>query len=186
MKSIYITRHGESINNSLSVIGGDCDLTDKGKEYGFKLRDFFSSFSTLDVWTSSLIRTRKTAECIGFPYIKHTNLDEINAGDFDGMVLTNIKNLFPIEYKKRNGDKLNNCYPNGESYKDLYKRVYSVIDKIDLESTIPLLIICHKAVFRVIYSILTKINLKKCTELKIPLHQLFSGFDTKIINILKI
>ena len=38
---IYMSRHGESVNNTLNIIGGDCNITDKGKEYGKILGKYF-------------------------------------------------------------------------------------------------------------------------------------------------
>ena len=38
---IYITRHGESLNNTLNIIGGNCSITEDGKKYSQSLANYF-------------------------------------------------------------------------------------------------------------------------------------------------
>ena len=72
---------------------------------------------------------------------------------------------------KRNNDKINNCYPNGESYIDVYDRVSRVLDQIKESDTI--LIICHQAVCRTIIAYFTKKPLSECVNIPIDLHTLY-------------
>ena len=46
-------------------------------------------------------------------------LNEINAGDFDGLAYEEIAELNPVEFARRDQDKLRYRYPNGESYVDV-------------------------------------------------------------------
>ena len=62
------------------------------------------------------------------------NLDEINAGDYDQLTYEQIKEYYPMEYQKRQLDKLGYRYPNGESYIDLTNRVKKGLAKLDFES----------------------------------------------------
>ena len=39
---IYLTRHGQSINNTLKILGGDCGLTDLGQKYSEELYKYIS------------------------------------------------------------------------------------------------------------------------------------------------
>lgn len=41
-RQIWITRHGQSIDNKLGKLGGDSDLTENGREYGRVLYNFIS------------------------------------------------------------------------------------------------------------------------------------------------
>lgn len=61
---IYLTRHGESINNILSIIGGDCDLSENGYIYQKKLHKYITNDIKDDfiVFTSCLKRTKITAK----------------------------------------------------------------------------------------------------------------------------
>lgn len=42
-RTIYLTRHGESLMNLESRIGGDSDLSERGHEYGKALADYISN-----------------------------------------------------------------------------------------------------------------------------------------------
>ena len=66
------------------------------------------------MWTSQLQRTVSTAVCINAIEIKRfSSLNEINAGNFDGLSYEDIEELYPEEYEKRLGDKLGYRYPGG-------------------------------------------------------------------------
>jgi phosphohistidine phosphatase SixA len=121
-RTFYLTRHGQSEYNRLGRIGGDSGLSEKGLEYAHRLakyvREEIIRSSDHDerknvparLWTSTLRRTKDTAQFIEHPTIKYTldngdtidwvqlrhtvrrNLDEIYAGTMDGMVSL----LFPF------------------------------------------------------------------------------------------
>ena len=120
------------------------------------------------------------------------NLNEIHSGDFEGMSLDTIKNNYPDLYEFRNKDKINNSYPNGESYNDLYNRVSIALDNISkYNSDISfgarsdiILIIGHQAVCRVIYSYFTKKPLSECINVDINLHTLYKLKDQEFIKVL--
>jgi broad specificity phosphatase PhoE len=42
-RTIYLTRHGESMNNTVGKIGGDPDLSSKGSQYAAKLSEFINN-----------------------------------------------------------------------------------------------------------------------------------------------
>ncbi len=179
---IYMSRHGESINNILNIIGGDCNITEKGKEYSKILGKYFAN-TTLDVYTSKLKRTKETAAFITSNPIELSDLNEIHSGDFEGLLLDDIITNFPDLYEIRNKDKLNNRYPNGENYNDLYNRVIVALDTIT-KSDKKILIIGHQAVCRVIYSYFTKTPLSECVDVKIDLHSLYELKKQEFIQIL--
>lgn len=179
---IYMSRHGESVNNVLNIIGGDCHLSEHGKQYNKFLCDFFKD-DELYVWTSGLKRTKETSSGISSNTFEWSNLNEINAGDFDGLTLDTIRDNYPVQYKIRNNNKLTNSYPNGESYLDLHKRVIKVLKYIDVTEDNTLLIIAHQAVCRVIYSYFTKTPLEQCTNIEIKLHTLYNLVDKEFIPI---
>lgn len=179
---IYMSRHGESVNNMLNIIGGDCQLSDKGKKYSKFIGEYFNNRKII-VWTSELQRTKETASQLNAIPITFKNLNEIDAGDFDGFNLDNIRLNYTEQYLTRNNNKLTESYPNGESYLDLQKRVITAIDCIDMSNDGILLIIAHQAVCRVIYSYFTKKPLEKCTNLKINLHTIYRLDGNKFIPI---
>uniref|UniRef100_A0A9J8AB80 6-phosphofructo-2-kinase/fructose-2,6-bisphosphatase 2 n=1 Tax=Cyprinus carpio carpio TaxID=630221 RepID=A0A9J8AB80_CYPCA len=79
--SIYLCRHGESQHNVQGCIGGDSELSSRGKEFSKALRGFLEDqkIPDLKVWTSQLRRTIQTAEELGVPYEQWKILNEIDA-----------------------------------------------------------------------------------------------------------
>ena len=179
---IYITRHGESLNNTHNIIGGNSHITEKGKQYAKQLAHYMKKHKNLTVWTSNLLRTQETASHFD-SIISFTELNEISSGDFEDFDLNIIKNEYPDIYKHRNNDKLNNSYPNGENYLDLKKRVYDLLNTIDMTKDATLLIISHQAICRVIYSFFSKTPIDKCIDIDINLHTLYKFTNKNLINI---
>lgn len=169
---IFMTRHGESINNLLNIIGGDCHITERGQLYSNYLTKYFKDVP-ITIWTSKLKRTIETTSQLNGIKVEWDKLNEIYSGDYEEMILDDIKTLHPIVYQHRNSDKLNNKYPNGESYIDLQVRVNKVLDTIDMDADDTLLIVAHQAVCRVIYSYFTKTPISDCINTKIDLHTLY-------------
>lgn len=168
---IYFTRHGESLNNTKNIIGGNCHLSENGKNYSNNLKDHFKDTEHLKILTSKLKRTIETAEKINAPKKHIKELNEIYSGDFENLNLDFIRKEYYDIYTFRNEDKINRSYPNGESYNDLQKRVNKVLEKIDLNEDGTLLIISHQAVSRIIYSFFTKEKLDP--NMKIELNMLY-------------
>jgi 6-phosphofructo-2-kinase/fructose-2,6-biphosphatase 2 len=171
-RKIYITRHGESINNILNIIGGNSELSKNGIKYSNYLEKYFRDIN-IEIYTSSLKRTIQTGLGIKGEHKIIPELNEIYSGDFEGLKLNELKIMYPIEYTKRNEDKYNNKYPNGESYKDLKHKIYPILDMIDMYDKRPLLIICHKAICRILYSYFSNKSLKNSTNIDIDLHKLY-------------
>ena len=71
----------------------------------------------LKVWTSNLQRTTSTAASIqATERKKFSSLNEINAGNFDGLSYDDIAELYPEEFEKRQQDKLGYRYPGGNNF----------------------------------------------------------------------
>lgn len=186
MKKIYLSRHGESIYNTLGKIGGNSNLSDKGILYSKKLGEYINNLEqNISVYTSTLQRTINTAKYINNKKISISNLDEINSGIYEHLTYSEIENKYPKEYYKRKKDKFNYRYPNGESYKDLIIRVKPIIDIINNSEII--LIIAHQAIIRVIYGILTNKTEIEIPNIEIPLHIIICiNKDTLIENRIQI
>lgn len=149
-RTFYLTRHGQSEYNILGKIGGDSGLTPSGIEYARRLalfaKEYIAHTTKIDpntgeeekvprparLWTSTLRRTKETAQFIEHNPIRHTwdngdtitwmqfrpmarrNLDELYAGTCDGMTYKEIEKVFPEEFERRQRDKLAYRYPRGE------------------------------------------------------------------------
>ncbi|XP_062522760.1 6-phosphofructo-2-kinase/fructose-2,6-bisphosphatase-like [Corticium candelabrum] len=171
-RTIFLTRHGESMCNMTGKIGGNADLSDNGREYSKKLGEFMASMREslpgLKVWTSYLKRTVQTAEVAGLNYEKWKALDELDAGQCDGLSYEEIQERFPEEFAKRDQDKYNYRYPMGESYRDLVQRLEPVIMELERQNNV--LVICHQAVMRCIQAYFLDKDEASLPYLNCPLH----------------
>uniref|UniRef100_A0A665XEC5 6-phosphofructo-2-kinase/fructose-2,6-bisphosphatase 2 n=1 Tax=Echeneis naucrates TaxID=173247 RepID=A0A665XEC5_ECHNA len=168
--SIYLCRHGESNHNIEGRIGGDAELSPRGKQFAHALRDFIEEhqLSDLKVWTSQLRRTIQTAEELGVPYEQWKILNEIDAGVYEEMTYEMIQKTFPEEFAARDQDKYHYRYPGGESYQDLVQRLEPVI--MELERQVNVLVICHQAVMRCLLAYFLDKSAEDLPYMKCPLH----------------
>ena len=103
----------------------------------------------------------------GFSY-RWKTLNEIDAGDYDGLTYDEIKARYPEEYSCRHGDKFLYRYPNGESYEDLVARMEPVI--MELERKENVVVVGHQAVLRCLLGYFLEIEEEKMPYIEIPLH----------------
>lgn len=168
--SIYLCRHGESHHNQEGRIGGDSELSSRGKQFAAALKVFVQEhhLSDLKVWTSQLRRTIQTAEELGVPYEQWKILNEIDAGVCEEMTYKIIEETFPEEYAMRDQDKYHYRYPGGESYQDLVQRLEPVIMELERQGNV--LVICHQAVMRCLLAYFLDKSADDLPYLKCPLH----------------
>jgi len=187
---IYLCRHGESEYNTTGRLGGNSPITQKGLVFSEVLARFagekicgmrrdadtgewHETPSTIRarLWTSSLIRTIQTAAHIPHPKIKngdweqmsprvYRNIDEIFAGDCEGMTPEDIVLKNPQAAHLRSMDKIGYRYPRGESYFDLISRIEPCIQEME-SYTEPVLIVSHQAILRLIFAYLTGVDREK-------------------------
>ncbi|XP_011600942.2 6-phosphofructo-2-kinase/fructose-2,6-bisphosphatase 2-like isoform X1 [Takifugu rubripes] len=168
--SIYICRHGETHYNLEGRIGGDSELSSRGREFAAALRGFVEEheLSDLKVWTSQLRRTIQTAEELGVPYEQWKILNEIDAGVCEEMTYKMIEEKYPEEFAMRDSDKYNYRYPGGESYQDLVQRLEPVIMELERQGNV--LVICHQAVMRCLLAYFLDKSADDLPYIKCPLH----------------
>jgi len=169
-RTIWLARHGESTHNLEGRIGGDAPLSDKGKRFAKALGAWLKDRDgDVQVWTSTLARTRQTAELIDHEHTPWRMLDEIDAGICDGMTYQEIAEKMPEVAAGRKADKLRYRYPRGESYLDVINRLDPLINELE-RLTHPLVVIAHQAVLRTLYAYLTGHPREQTPFLEIPLH----------------
>lgn len=120
MKVIYFV-HGTTSDNAEGKCSGwkQASLTDIGKERAIKLGELRKDIQFDVIFTSDLMRAIESAN-LAFPNVKHiqdTRIRECNYGEFDG----EDKSLVVYE------EHIDNPFPNGESLKDVEKRVENFI-----------------------------------------------------------
>lgn len=172
-RPVWLTRHGESLDNVAGRLGGDASLSPKGREYARSLSECvsrrFNQGDALGVWTSTHKRTVQTGMPLKRGIRKWRALDEINAGVCEGLTYEEIRQRMPSQYEARRRDKLRYCYPHGESYEDVIQRLDRVIMEIERQQG-AVLVIAHQAVLRALYGYFQDTDVEGIPYLSIPLH----------------
>ncbi|KAF8589982.1 bifunctional 6-phosphofructo-2-kinase/fructose-2,6-bisphosphate 2-phosphatase [Ramaria rubella] len=170
-RSIFFTRHGESVYNVQGKIGGDSSLSAQGNEYAKALPGLIHDNigdAHLTVWTSTLQRTIETAQNIQAPKLTWKALDELDAGVCDGMTYEEIEAAYPEDFANRDEDKFNYRYRGGESYRDVVVRLEPIIMELERQENI--LIVGHQAILRCLYAYFHNLPQADLPYIKIPLH----------------
>ncbi|XP_018016342.1 6-phosphofructo-2-kinase/fructose-2,6-bisphosphatase-like isoform X2 [Hyalella azteca] len=171
-RSIYLTRHGESVFNQMGRIGGDSDLSPNGLEYSKALAKFIKSqnIPNLRVWTSYMKRTIQTASNIDAPQERWKALNEIDAGICEGLTYEEIQEQLPGEFAARDNNKYQYRYPRGESYEDVVYRLESVMMELERQENV--LVVGHQAVLRCVLAYFLDKTGEELPYLKVPLHSI--------------
>ena len=88
--------------NFTGQIGGDSELSPRGKQYATKLPALIRENlgdQSLTVWTSTMKRTIQTGELLPYPKLTWKALDELDAGVCDGMTYEEIEVIKKIKKK---------------------------------------------------------------------------------------
>lgn len=214
-RQIWITRHGQSTDNERGKLGGNSDLTSRGRAYGTVLYNFITqkrkdwlidqknklmssnfppqpgdntppypeSFGELDeknfcVWTSMLKRSIKTADDFeaddDYDVKNWEMLNELNAGDFEGLTYGEIAEQYPLEYNKRHLDKLHYIYPGvgGEGYLQIISRLRDMVREIERIKD-HVLIVGHRSIARVLMAYFMDLTRDDIADLDVPLGMLY-------------
>ncbi|ERF73219.1 hypothetical protein EPUS_03060 [Endocarpon pusillum Z07020] len=211
-RQIWLTRHGESMDNVHGKIGGDSSLSPAGVRYAKALTRFiteeraaweqrqvekqqnchwpprpgdttppnpeYTRQSTgqeknFCVWTSMLKRSIETVQFFSeddFDIKQMRMLDELNAGDMEGMTYEEVKTKFADQYALRKLDKLHYRYPGpgGEGYLDIINRLQKVIIEVE-RMTDHVLLVGHRSITRVLLAYFKGLGREDISDLDVPL-----------------
>jgi len=96
--TIYLVRHGECEGNTVNILGGDTQLTSKGKLQALELGKKFKNIDFSAVFSSNLLRAEQTAQLIiegrNLNVQKVENLRERHFGKIDGQPVAEYIHLF--------------------------------------------------------------------------------------------
>ncbi len=193
VKNLFLIRHGETYANLENRIGGDSDLTDKGREQAWALSRHFLGTPIPYIFTSSKKRTLQMAEpmrrtrndCRLFSFHE---FDEIDAGKCEEMTYEEVREAMPKVYRARRTDKFNYVYPGGEGYVTLQDRVYRGIKKALYLSgnSDHIVIIGHQAVNRMILSHFLFRRREDVPYIYIPQNKYFHIVSTQTKKVLEL
>lgn len=139
-KDFYIFRHGETDYNKFKRWQGcgiDSPLNENGVQQAQNLVEKLVGKNIQIIYSSGLKRAIKTAEIVaeelGVEVKIITDLHEANLGQTEGMLKTEVaqkfSEIFSLWYDKEI-DNWDICFPDGESKRQIFNRMYSVLDHL--------------------------------------------------------
>lgn len=177
-RRLFLVRHGETQQHREKILLGqkDIPLSGKGMEQarlaGQELQK--QQIHTEHIYASDLTRTVQTAEIIAdildSRIIKVPSLREMSLGEWDGCYISEIKEKYPEEFRKRGENLLTYKYGNNsENFYDLQYRVLKGFQTIlESDEQEDIIIVAHAGVIKVIVSNLYHTELEKEIREKIP------------------
>ena len=152
---IYLVRHGETTWNALGKFQGvkDIPLSENGITQAEFLKERFDGNFDV-VYTSPLERAYKTAQIISSAKetqpIVYQNLKEINFGDWEGLTIKEIREIYPKEFDSWKYDKENGYLVNGEKSLKLasQRATNSVLDIAKKNKGKKIIIVAHGGIIK--------------------------------------
>lgn len=166
VRKIYLLRHCQpELPDGIPICIGKTDipLSKNGRIQANDLKNFFLNLEISAIYSSPLIRAKKTAEIIAdnkSKVITKADFSEFNIGIWDGMSFAEIKEKYPMEYAERGENLEHYIVKGGESMAQCQKRAVSELYTTIDESTGNILIVSHAGVNRCILSALLGISIK--------------------------
>jgi len=133
---LIFVRHAEAEGNKIRRFHGwtDSGITEKGHLQAEKVAERFRSIDVDVIYSSTLKRTRQTAEYIakvkGLTVITSEKLREINGGDWEGLEWTELAERWPEEYNAWENRPHALQMPNGESMEEFQSRLLDEVMSI--------------------------------------------------------
>ena len=136
MTTLIFVRHGQSQSNLEKRFSGQHNpaLTELGHRQAEATARYLADAGIEKIYSSDLTRAYQTAEhtanLLGLEIIPHQSLREINAGDWEGKLYSELMVEFPEHYNQWLTD-LGRAHPdNGESVLELNARVHAEVEQI--------------------------------------------------------
>ena len=163
MIRLYITRHGMTSWNEQGRLQGHSDspLTRQGEEDAIALKKVMENYPIDAVYSSPLPRAYKTASLI-FPdrtIIKDERIKEMGFGVAEGQFIKVLLEDPTYDNMWNHPEKFTR-FENGESYQDVYVRLYSFLEDIKHREDEHVFIAIHGMLYVVLMSIF------KCLDIK--------------------
>lgn len=140
MTKIYVVRHCEAAGNQKRLFQGstDCDITELGVRQLEFLSERFKNIPIDSIYTSPLVRARKTAEAIraerDIRIIDLQGLAEIHGGIVEGKPFLETFKSSPELAEIWNNHPEDFAPEGGEPMRDAYKRIWDTVLSIVQEN----------------------------------------------------
>lgn len=169
--TVYLIRHCEALGNAAGTIQGstDCDISPKGALQLEKLAERCRSIPFDVVYSSPLIRARKTAgAAVGgrpIPILTDDGLRELHYGFMEAKKYGELETLFPKENEIFQKDFGRFRAPQGESVSEVYERTSAAFERIVWENRGKVIgIFSHGTALRALFAYLHGLPFERAGE----------------------
>jgi probable phosphoglycerate mutase len=151
--SLFIARHGETVDNANGLILGrrDPPLSESGRGQAARLAEQAAALDVATLWCSPLLRARQTAsvvaEAIGIPPTILDGLIESARGSWEGEPVAHIAELSPELFAAFEAGTTGFAFPGGESLLDQVERTRDALDVVAAGAG-PALVVAHAGTIR--------------------------------------
>jgi len=158
---IYLVRHGETMWNVEKRLQGwkDSPLTDNGLRSAKRLAKRLQDIRLDRVFSSDQKRALTTAEIIAkdrnIPIEVLSSLRELNFGSWEGMTISEIETLYPLEYSTYKTDPDRYTSVGGESIEQLFDRASKALKIIGSCGEENVLVVTHGVTIRALMTIIS-------------------------------
>lgn len=136
MTHLYLIRHGQTDWNVEGRYQGQSDvpLNPLGLEQARKMAEALKDAGITAIYSSDLGRAHQTAlalgECTGAPVVVDPRLREVNQGEWEGRLVTEIQELYREVWARRRANPLDVPPPGGETVAQVRERVLDAVNEI--------------------------------------------------------
>lgn len=140
MTEIYVVRHCEAAGNHERIFQGstDCDITNIGKMQLELLKKRFEKISLDKIYTSPLVRARKTAEALkgnrDIQIVQLPELTEIHGGIIEGKPFMESFKKMPALAEVWDNHPQDFAPEGGEPMRNAYERILNAVLRIVREN----------------------------------------------------
>lgn len=178
--TIILLRHGQTEWNLESRYQGQLDspLTPKGKEEAKMnaltvAKHFNVDDASIKIFSSPLGRAKASTlilcETLGIDkdrVIFEENLKELHYGILEGKTKAECQMYYALEFAKREADKWSYRIEGGESYKMVFARLYSWLERIGNEKIV--IVVAHEMINRALRGLYTDVDHSTMFALRQP------------------
>lgn len=141
MKQLFIIRHGETDNNKAHIMQGrslDASINELGRLQAEAICEALEPYEIDLIVASGLVRTHETAQPLAerrkLQIEKYPELDEIDFGELEGKVFTEVQDLVNKINDEWMSGNVDYAPKNGESPREAFERANTKVEQV-LRST---------------------------------------------------
>jgi probable phosphoglycerate mutase len=169
--NLYMVRHGQTAASRDNRFSGSSDppLTPVGEAMAEAFARAYAPVAWSAVYTSPMLRTRQTADALcrrtGAEAIVEDGLKEMAYGEWEGLLLDEVKQRWPAAYDYWAADVASRGTPGGETAFHVAARAMRVVEAIRARhESGNVLLVSHKATLRVITCALLGLDVRLFRE----------------------